>query len=55
MKRLIGMELTNVKESQNEIELEFDNEIVVKINGGYCKEVYAELLRKKVSYEKFND
>ncbi|MEI2356093.1 hypothetical protein [Mesobacillus zeae] len=55
MIRLIGKELTNVTEMNDEIELEFDNEIVVKITGGYCQEVFAELLRKKVTYEKFND
>jgi hypothetical protein len=55
VKRLIGKELTNVRESNDEIVLEFDNVIVVKITGGYCKEVFTELLRKKVTYEKLTD
>jgi hypothetical protein len=51
-KDLIGKTLTGINQTGDELELEFDNEFVIRITGGYCREVYTELLRKKVVYER---
>ncbi len=49
---LQGKTISNIEVFDTKLLIEVEGGITLEVTDGYCKEVYTELLLKKVSYEK---
>jgi len=50
-KSLIGLELVAAETVCDELHLTFQDNLTLILSGGYCKEVYASIKRRVITYE----
>ncbi|OCZ54334.1 hypothetical protein [Dehalobacter sp. TeCB1] len=51
-KLLLGLKLKDVEMGNGDsLQLTFEGDLVLIISGGYCKEVFTEIKRRKIIFE----
>ncbi|MFS1514584.1 hypothetical protein VQL36_19455 [Chengkuizengella sp. SCS-71B] len=51
-KHLLGLDLIDVDKFNDELKLVFSGDLTLIVTGGYTKEIFTEIMQRKITYEK---